>query len=378
MHSKNKNCPLYKKGLYIERVNQSESIVSMCCHQKKSSLLYTTVDFHNNPYLREIRSTPDPHHCDPCFLTEAAGAQSYRIGQIKAFELNGIDLNDEEELISLLYNCENVCNLKCITCGPKFSSAWRPDYKKLNFPLKQNKQSTVKNKPYELLDLSKIRLLHFQGGEPLLTDDHENILKKIDKDGKLDQLVLSYNTNGTIFPSAETIDLWSKTKMTKLYFSIDGIGKQFEYIRYPAKWESAEKNMIKIRNLNIPTMWMEIGITVSIANLFYLQDIINWRDNYFSKLNNGDPIGIYVTFAGPIDEGGRLLSLENLPVRAKHKAIDYLKTLSDTTIGNSVINYLNNAQLKDEYHWQDYLENIDKLRAEDWKISLSRLYETTQ
>ena len=53
--------------------------------------------------------------------------------------------------------------------------------------------------------------------------------------------------------------------------SIDGIGKRFEYLRFPGKWNKVEQNLDKIHK------WREegkihVGVTntVTILNLMYL------------------------------------------------------------------------------------------------------------
>jgi sulfatase maturation enzyme AslB (radical SAM superfamily) len=367
-------CPLYNKGLYIEKINQTDAHVSMCCFQTLSTSAYTAINFENNEYLHNIRSKlTDPIECNVCTRLEKVGHQSYRIGQQRAFELLNLSIDNTVELLSFSYNCENTCNLKCITCGPKFSSMWRSDHERLGYSIpKIKKTSGHRNRIYENLDLTKVRLLHFQGGEPLLTDDHENIMEKI---GDLSNVIVSYNTNATIFPKATTLNLWKKTQLTKLYFSIDAVGDQFEYIRFPGKWKQVTDNMNRIRNLDIPNIWIEIGITVGINNLFYLQDIIDWRNLHFAKLNNGDPINMYINFVGDISHGGELLRLSNMNQKLKTAAIDCVNNLTDPAIRQSLLTHIENIQPVDSSSWAEYLDQLDNLRNTNWKKTLSRLYE---
>ena len=375
------NCPLYNKGLYIEKLNSTDAYVSMCCFQTPSEQPYTTVDFHNNDYLEKIRNYPEQApECNKCFENERAGNQSYRQGQLLAFAQQGIVSDDRKQLVSFSYNCESVCNLKCITCGPKFSSLWRPEYQQLGYSTTHMdfKRGTHRNNVFESLDLSAVELLHFQGGEPLLTDDHELILKQIQRQGSIDRLIVSYNTNATIFPTPDTVELWRQTKLTKLYFSIDAVGEQFEYIRFPAAWSQVEQNMMAIRDLNLNNMWIELGVTIGLANLFYLQDIIDWRDQHFSQLNNGDPVGMIINFVAPMSRGGEVLSLDNANVSMRRAAMSYLDTLTDVSVANAVRGWLNNVPANSSLAWRDYLDDLDRLRKTNWRQALSRLAEHEQ
>lgn len=369
---------MFSKGLYIEKINQTEAHVSMCCFQDLSKKVYSDIDFSNNDYLEHIRTQEvDPSECHRCFRNEQAGIQSYRLGQQLAFETQQIETEGSTELLSFSYNCENTCNLTCITCGPKFSSKWKPEYKLLGYPTTEieRKVNGHRNTLYKNLDLTKVRLMHFQGGEPLLTEDHKNILRQI---GDLSRTVVSYNTNATVYPGNDAIELWQQTELTKLYFSIDATSDQFEYIRYPANWDQAVNNMQRIRGLQIPNLWIELGVTVSIASLFYLQDIINWRDQHFSKLCTDDPVNIYLGFAGPLSHGGNMLQLTNIDERLKDAALEYANALTDRVIRKSVLNYIKQIQPVTDMQWVNYLDQIDSIRNTNWKTSLSKLYEITK
>jgi MoaA/NifB/PqqE/SkfB family radical SAM enzyme len=126
--------------------------------------------------------------------------------------------------------------------------------------------------------------VYFNGGEPLLTKEHLTVLKKIDKISDVD---ISYNTNGSCYPTAEVIDLWSKAKKVSIYFSIDGIGKRFEETRTPLKWNLVSENIKKINlldNINI-----QCSYVIGRHNVYDLEDTINW----FSTLPKFDPLAMF-------------------------------------------------------------------------------------
>ena len=107
---------------------------------------------------------------------------------------------------------------------------------------------------------------------------------------------LHYNTNGTHW--SKEVDLWKNFKMVNLSFSIDGIGDQFEYMRYPGKWDQAKQTMensIKLKEQN-KNMFLSWCITISTTNIFDLAETINHWHEYYKPHR----IGLYLNLVhGP-------------------------------------------------------------------------------
>jgi uncharacterized radical SAM superfamily Fe-S cluster-containing enzyme len=373
-------CPLYNQGLYIEKINQTHALVSMCCYQKSSPEQYHLIDFVNNDYLNKVRKTvlsgEKPSECNACWELEKLNYQSYRQGEILAQQTHRRQVYSSPVLINLLYNCENVCNLKCVICGPRYSSLWHADYKQLGYQPAQisaSKHKTKNNALYLDLDFSKLESVHFQGGEPFLSNDHKHILKKAQQEGSINNLTVSYNTNGTVLPDQETIDLWKLAKLVKIYFSIDSVGKSFNYVRFPAQWEQVETNIIdgffKITDLNI---MFSVGPTVNITNVFYIGDIIKWVQENIAYNLQGDPTGIYVNPVGAISHGGKVLNLKNLTKDLQCKALTYLDKFKDCSAVLPIINSLSATSATTD-NWIEYLNKLDQIRSTNWRQSLSQL-----
>jgi hypothetical protein len=371
-------CPLYSQGLYIEKFNQTEAQVSMCCYQAPSKKLYDKVDFVNNDYLSSIRQTYSngqaPAECNACWQLEKLNYQSYRQGAILSQTLHQQSAHSTTVLTNLLYNCENVCNLKCIICGPRYSSLWKEDYKKLGLPISfRIKTKTKHNNIFSKLDFSKLENIHFQGGEPFLTTDHKQILQKACNEGSINNLVVSYNTNGTVLPDQETIELWKQAKLVKIYFSIDSIGDSFNYVRFPADWKQVENNIVNgFFKITDPNIIFSIGPTVNITNVFYIGDIINWVENTIPYNLQGDPTGIYINPVGDVGHGGKVLKLSNLNNDLRQQAVQYLNKFQNYKIITPIINSLS-EQAQNPANWVEYLDQIDQIRSTNWRKSLQQL-----
>jgi organic radical activating enzyme len=232
--------------------------------------------------------------CRACYNDEKNGLRSRRIA-VKSYYEKFINIEDhtDEKFVSIDFSVGNLCNLKCLICGPENSTSWIPEYKKL-FPRIDIKSfQHNKNKQIDI-DLSqihgKIKRIHFHGGgEPLLTDNHKNFLKLIKKQQGLSDLYIFYNTNGSIKVDKETLDLWSECKLVELFFSIDDIGNRFEYQRPGLDWSVLEENLNWYKE-NMPVNHMfKINCVYSYLNFYYLDELYNWYAKNFKENRLGDP-----------------------------------------------------------------------------------------
>jgi sulfatase maturation enzyme AslB (radical SAM superfamily) len=137
------------------------------------------------------------------------------------------------------------------------------------------------------MDLSKLRHVHFNGGEPLLSKEHVEFLKEIPNK---QQVSLNYNTNATILPDKDLLDLWSKFKLVQLDFSIDDIGARFEYQRYPAKWNQVTHNLQWFIDNAPHNCMFAVNTAVGILNQLNLDNLNAWLKQNFHTSRFTDPI----------------------------------------------------------------------------------------
>jgi MoaA/NifB/PqqE/SkfB family radical SAM enzyme len=162
-----------------------------------------------------------------------------------------------KNLAYLELNLGNTCNISCRTCNPYISSGWMKEayetetndvtYKEFAVKFKKFHQSYDEDSKFwaELKTiLPDIRQFDFYGGEPFMSKKMWELLKIAQSTGVSKNIDLHYNTNGTHFP-LEEMQSWRDFKEVNVSFSIDGKGDQFEFMRYPAKWELVNSNMKK-------------------------------------------------------------------------------------------------------------------------------------
>lgn len=263
------------KNLNIVSKNQSLEIGPCCISPTVPSV---RVDFVDNSYLNGIRTSwqsgimpPQCGACDKPYNRKDASNQWY----------TNHGYNDTQvELIRVDYWVGDTCNLQCVICGPHNSSAWKQE-------LGVQGWHQENNQFWNELDLNKLRHIHFNGGEPLLSKEHLNFLQAIPNK---QQVEINYNTNGTIIPNVYLQDLWSQFKLVILDFSIDDTETQFEYQRYPAKWSQVVKNLHwYVDHAPVNTMFA-VNTTVSVLNQNNMPKLESWLTNNFDKNRLGDPV----------------------------------------------------------------------------------------
>ena len=270
------------KNLNIE-VKNGELAISPCCISptKKTSV----INFFDNKYLNSVRDTWKnnqwPGECVACKSAEENLYTSRRQGSNQWYSDHN-KANTINELVKLDYWTGDTCNLACVICGPENSSKWKQE---LNF-LASTTHATI-NKFWEDLDLTTLEFVHFNGGEPLLSKEHVKFLENIPNKSKVH---LNYNTNGTILPSKNLLDLWKKFKLVQLDISIDDIGTRFEYQRYPAKWDQIVKNLDWFIH-NCPNNCMfSTNTSVGVLNHDNIDQLMQWLQENFFVNNYTDPI----------------------------------------------------------------------------------------
>ena len=354
-------CNYYDQGLFIGSTPQGQNTIAMCCWQERVST--DTVEF-DHPHLVALRKQSHSKIPDAC--TNLCKYPNYHNERLRSTQETHWD-NSVQKIKKLHLEQSLTCNLTCISCSSDQSSAWNAHYH-----LFDNSKSIIRLKKYpehvwENLDLSEISHVHFTGGEPLLNPDNLKILRHLDNIGRLGSVSLTYNTNGTVQPLQEWIDLWAKAKWVRLHFSLDGVGSTFEYTRYPASWRQVQENIQWFRQVQGPCILIEVNAIVGVHNVFNMPDFFQWWQQHCQTGNQGDPSHIFARAIEPSSHGGRVLSLRYLPKEFKQQATDVLQSVTELPGAVGLISLLSQT---DDNQWLEYFEKLDQLRGTNWRASL--------
>lgn len=239
---------------------------------------------------KEMIEGKRPSICDTCWKKEDVTGSSGRTIHNRDFpevieKIPAITLEDgtctEMDLKYWDFRFSNLCNLKCRSCGPRYSSAWVPDAKKLGYTDQEKiwNIESVEDKPnVDFLEnqIDNVKRIYFAGGEPLMMPEHWQILDKLVEKKRFD-VRLSYNTNCSIleYKKKNIIEYWKQWQLGKLevWPSIDEIGTRAELIRSGTVWSKVEENLKELAQHD--NIILRPGITVGAWNVRRLPAIIS-------------------------------------------------------------------------------------------------------
>jgi len=328
-------------------------------------------------YLREeFLAGKKPQTCRKCWMEERAGRTSKRMHTLDRMKHMGISdewSTEAKPLMFLDLKLGNICNLKCRICGSWSSSQFATEELADMHPDEDKKKSF----PYQMLRagawprenqsfwteidacLNDIRYIEFTGGEPFMIDQHFDMLQGIVDRGIAHQVEIHYNTNGTQWP-ARGPDIWRHFKTVEVAFSIDDVGKRFEYQRTNADWAVVLDTITSFQYLQsqLPNLRLQCCSTVNIFNVRYIDELAHWI-----VLQRFD----FVYWNMMHDAW--YFSIATLPDTAKVQITEHLRSASIPSRYRAefdrIIDFMNNGASTDGFMIRMKIRDLDRKRNQD-------------
>ena len=218
----------------------------------------------------------------------------------------------------------NLCNLKCLMCGPSASSKIAAEWKKHD--IFSHRDSTVSERmPYDETSidsymqdfktiLTNIDKFNLVGGEAFINPNFNEIWDTLSNNDNTHNLMLVIITNGTLLPQ-KVLDSADKFKRLHLLFSIDGVEDKGSYVRSGLDWKKVDTNLKRALESNVH---VSATVATSMLNIGYLDDIYD----YLKTLDIPDNA---INWDAVVTDPPHLRAV-NLPSNIKEK---YLKKLSN-------------------------------------------------
>ena len=219
--------------------------------------------------------------CGDCYEQEAAGFTSMRNNSNKSFGHHVAEIDHTLPDGSLTdmklhywdVRFSNICNLKCRSCGSIFSSRWYDDDVKLWGRELRPRVSFAGRHEEDVWEQMQEHVPHldqiyFAGGEPLIMEEHNRILKLLIEKGNT-RVRLVYNTNLTElkFKKQSVLDLRKHFPTICVAASLDDMGDRAAIIRSGTDWAQVEQNIRDLKR-ECPHIDFMISPTLSIMNIW--------------------------------------------------------------------------------------------------------------
>ncbi|MDP5238219.1 twitch domain-containing radical SAM protein [Uliginosibacterium sp. 31-16] len=325
---------------------------------------HSVMEIWNSPSMRLVRSAmlsgirvPE---CRKCWVVEDHGGISRRIETNNTIPDPGVVFRQlKQQSEASMFQCSEppseyqldmgtACNLKCRTCSSISSSKIASDPVNRKWEESGNfNTELIGPNGYTLIQLpedhprdpvrfgtqrawyeddkflfdellaqpEKIRCLHVIGGEPLAVKKFLPVIQHLKNKGAPRNTTIAITTNGTIL-NKPLIEAMEGFGLTSVSLSFDGIGDQFEYIRYPGKWHDFVSNLDQYKKMNV---------LLSAIPTFHAYNALNFAD----LLRFCDTHGIRSIF-NPLRNPG-FLAATVLPPTARKVAAQRLRDYAGET-----------------------------------------------
>jgi hypothetical protein len=348
---------------------------------------------------RNMMEDKPSKQCVKCYEQEENGFFSMRYDANRNYghNISVVDLTEADGThpeFKLRYwdvRFSNLCNFRCRTCGPVFSSNWYNDHVKLFNRIPDVNGKDLARIEYAAGDeesmmrqmeehIPYLEQVYFAGGEPLIMKEHYYLLEKLIEAGRTD-VCIQYNTNFSelAFKDKHVFEYWKHFRTVGVGASLDGSGARAELMRKGTDWKQTIRNREKMIE-EVPHVDFYIAATISSMNVLHVLDFHKeWSDIGFIKPKD---------FNVNICQSPDWYRVDCIPQHFKEtvikpayeKHIEWLEPrdpLKRATTGfKSAINFLMNNSKPE--HWAKFkseIELLDTLRSENFWDTFPELRE---
>jgi len=347
-----------------------------------------TFNFHNTASKQQDRQRmldgqwPE-RGCEYCQNIESAGGNSDRITNLDLVGMHAppeLEINPTATAVTpriLEVYFDNTCNLKCLYCGPHFSSLWDAENIKWGQPafVKSSNFADNKLKLFEWIKKHGHHLTAFNilGGEPLYQPELEQCLNLFEQYPAPElKLQMFTNLNAKLSYVKKIVQrvqqLIDKNciREFEITASLDCWGPEQEYVRFPLNLEKWEQNF----NYLLKQQWINliIGSTVTpltIKTLPQLLEKINqWnqiRPVYHYQNSVNSPSYMFIDIFGDIfsQDFDQALALKPESTPEQRSSKNYLLGIAKQASSNpaniqkitKLFNFLNTMDQRRNTHW---------------------------
>jgi len=314
--------------------------------------------------------------CNNCYDVEKFASNAsinesnrswYKRYGIKSIDMSIYDSPNHFDLRVLDLRWRNTCNQACVYCGPDLSSKWAQELNDQRWSV--NDEIIEKNKQYIFNQLSQISHVYLAGGEPLLMKENQELLEKLIVVNPEVEIRVNTNLSKIDTPVFRLLEQFESVKWT---ISVDAVGSQYNYIRWPGNWETFLQNLTTLqrnhKDINFNMVWCALNST----GLFDCIDFLN---------SQGFQENMYVIhcLSGPNE-----LDIRNLPkeqiLQLKNLVSARLQTANPSQwfakCLTTMYNFLDSDSKSTLDDLKKFLETIDTRRNLNSQLLFPHIYDS--
>lgn len=339
----------------------------ICCTHYPPSDQLVNINHHDyktwadSLYVKEIQDSfkQGIKHpgCKQCWNLEAVGQQSMRQQVSTEYKiLKIVEPTPAVSPVSVEIQLGNLCNLKCLMCCEQDSSAILQENQRLGINLSNQQDYDWGDDAFKNLNSllsTKPKVINIRGGEPFYNKNLLKLVTDLSDRGICTDTMLHITTNATVINS-QWCQVLEKFRLVRLMVSVDATDELYEYMRFPAKWNTVAKNiksLQKYKNFNVV-----LNAVVQNLNVSKIGSLVNW-----AKEQN-----LHLRLAPLV--GQKHLAITNLPHQLKQQAISHLEDILCNNCPKNLVPFLKTCHQQliqaladkfDENAWAEFQLNID-------------------
>lgn len=359
------------------------------CHRANHHKFDTEqFDFHNTPSKLDDRMAMlqgqwPKKGCKYCRNIESAGGQSDRITNLDLVGMHApVELDDAPGAVLVTPRIlevyfDNTCNLKCVYCGPHFSSLWDAENIRAGLPAFNKSKNIEQNKSklFEWLKQNRQHLTVFNilGGEPLYQQEFGHCLDLFEQYPAPELKLQIFSNLNTKLPHLQQIVERVKKLIDRgclrefeITASLDCWGKPQEYVRYPLDLIVWQKNFEYLLGQNwinlivsstvtpltiktLPDLLTKIAVWNQTRPVYHYQNSVDSPDylciDIFGKIFQQDfAAALALKLSGTPEQRASRNYLQGIAIQSASSEPDIKKIVK-------LFNFLNNNDAKRNLHW---------------------------
>lgn len=326
-------CPAPFSGVSLRAhyVDRPDVRYSCCCNLEIKDI----IPGQQQVFFQQLRDSMQAGQIHPackiCHSDESRGAISERIRYWLDYSEKDFSQFLERwnsDVFEIKVKFSNLCPMACRSCDSAESSTYAQIVKdnsvfnhiRQDFTLDPENWQAVKESVQQVADQYARPVLHLIGGEPLVQQGCERLMAWMKEQGLCSRFELRLTTSWAVNLSSEFLELMKSFRYVTFLLSIDSVGTNYHYVRWPVKFEKVEKNLATLINImpSLNAARVHLIPVFSLNNVFYLSDYLD----YFYQWQQQNNIGVVLSNQHLFSP--QYLQLEILPGPYRQRLADAL------------------------------------------------------